>query len=271
MKHILIPHEIVDKFSLYEALEWIVYKGIPTDYDLGYTDEDMFGMSRTVFAEREYGFPQEDCIIREDPEGNQADTEIGYAEIFLALKKGVLPAYGVLNGKVTIEERLKKPVTRYRTVQDDVEEFISEHSELISPDSWRFEKIDWLDCILRTDTVHYYNIWVNRDDLFKCFPPSEPQYIKVKTRAGFIVLDEENFTPQASKNTKEKRGRPPKVDWSAFHIEMARRIKDELLPKKQESCIADMQEWCKKHYGSEPARTTVLQKVSPYYQEFVRK
>ena len=67
-----------------------------------------------------------------------------------------------------------------------------------------------------------------------------------------------------------KRGRPA-YDWDTFHLQMARRCKEGSLPTKQEALIAEMQAWCLTAWGRSVGRSTLLQKIRPYYDAFVRK
>jgi len=52
---------------------------------------------------------------------------------------------------------------------------------------------------------------------------------------------------------------------------MAKRISEGLLPEKQEAGIADMQDWCARRWGKSVGRSTLLQKIKPYYDGFIRK
>jgi hypothetical protein len=66
-----------------------------------------------------------------------------------------------------------------------------------------------------------------------------------------------------------KRGRPA-FDWDSFHLEMAKRLRVNNLPRKQEALIAEMQVWCLQAWGSDVGRSTLLQKIRPYYSAFMR-
>ena len=67
-----------------------------------------------------------------------------------------------------------------------------------------------------------------------------------------------------------KRGRPS-LDWNSFYLELTDRIKSDDLPDKQESFIAEMQDWCIKNWGQQVGRSTLLQKISPFYKKYVIK
>ena len=85
--------------------------------------------------------------------------------------------------------------------------------------------------------------------------------------AGQYILDESN--EEKIKKLK-KRGRPS-MNWGSFYLELAGRVKNGDLPKKQEAFIFEMQGWCLKNWGREVGRSTLLEKIRPFYQEYVRK
>jgi hypothetical protein len=64
-------------------------------------------------------------------------------------------------------------------------------------------------------------------------------------------------------------GRPP-LKWDDFHVEIAKRVQRGELPSKQEAYISEMQAWCVSRWGQEVGRSTLLQKIKPYYDSFVR-
>lgn len=49
---------------------------------------------------------------------------------------------------------------------------------------------------------------------------------------------------------------------------MAGRVQRGPLPAKQEALIAEMQDWCKAKWGLDVGRSTLLQKLKPYYDAF---
>ena len=63
----------------------------------------------------------------------------------------------------------------------------------------------------------------------------------------------------------------PSFRWDEFNVEIAKRARDGSLPDKQEAMIGEMQIWCKKRWDVDVARSTLLQKIKPYYDALVRK
>ena len=90
---------------------------------------------------------------------------------------------------------------------------------------------------------------------------------KVENEVIVSNVDEDEI-----KNIKmpTKRGRPS-LDWNSFYLELTDRIKSDDLPDKQESFIAEMQDWCIKNWNQQVGRSTLLQKISPFYKKYVTK
>jgi hypothetical protein len=102
----------------------------------------------------------------------------------------------------------------------------------------------------------------------KCFPPPAAEPVDgVARMANDLVQPPDGDSRPAA---RAARGRPP-LDWTTFHVEVARRIKEDTLPIKQEAGIAEMQEWCKARWHHDVGRSTVLQKLKPYYDAFLRQ
>jgi hypothetical protein len=66
------------------------------------------------------------------------------------------------------------------------------------------------------------------------------------------------------------KGRPP-FDWDSFHVEMARIYSEKGLPAKQESLIEDMKKWCRGTWGRDVGRSTLLQRIKPYYDRLAKE
>jgi hypothetical protein len=86
-----------------------------------------------------------------------------------------------------------------------------------------------------------------------------------KLNPRFLLLDDTKITAP----TRIILGRPS-FKWDEFHLEIAERLQKGVLPTKQKAFISEMQQWCKTQWGREVARSTLLQKIKPYYDAFVR-
>jgi hypothetical protein len=145
--------------------------------------------------------------------------------------------------------------------------FDMEHED-IPANFWRLDRIEWNQSSAENGESHYFHIYVKTDELMDAFPaPDGEDARSVSLVAGQYILDDS----QAIKIKKtSKRGRPS-LDWDTFFLELAGRIKNDDLPEKQEAFIAEMQDWCLEHWGQKVGRSTLLQKISPFYQRYVTK
>jgi hypothetical protein len=111
-------------------------------------------------------------------------------------------------------------------------------------------------------------ILVDTDDLIEEFPLPSSRTAKNIAQIGdnFILLGDDT---KLSASASRILGRPS-LPWDEFHLEIARRLHSGTLPSKQEAFISEMQEWCKRQWEREVARSTLLQKIKPYYDAFLR-
>lgn len=192
----------------------------------------------------------------------EAYIEVIESKFFVALREGKIRAYG-----------RKLPHHHLDKAYDLLDRkgswswFDMEHEE-IPADFWRLEGVDWYKSSAQNGENHYFHIYVKTEELMDVFPaPCGEVARSVSLIAGQYVLDDS----QAEKIKKtRKRGRPS-LDWDSFFLELAGRIKNDDLPEKQEAFIAEMQGWCLEHWGQEVGRSTLLEKISPFYQRYVTK
>ncbi len=176
--------------------------------------------------------------------------ELIEAKLFIALREGKLNA----KGKRVVEE-------------DGFDNWGDEHEE-ISSNFWRKDAIDWTMSSCKTEKNHYCHICVQTNQLLSIFPEPEAKAApSVSLVGGHYILDE--F--ETSKNLKIGRRGRPALDWDSFYLELVDRVKRGDLPPKQEAFVAEMQKWCLENWGQEPGRSTILQKISPFYKKYVRK
>jgi len=192
----------------------------------------------------------------------EAFIEVPKSKLFLALREGKLQAQGRLLPKSNLDEAIEEMDKLGSWSWTDLE------PEPIPAGFWRQKAVKWEESAAETENVHYMHIHVNTAQLMALFPPPPAEDAKsVSLVAGSYILDEAAPT----KITKTgKRGRPAE-NWDTFHLEMFDRLKTNNIPEKQEAFIQDMQAWCLKNWGKEPGRSTLLQKISPFYDRFIRK
>jgi hypothetical protein len=140
----------------------------------------------------------------------------------------------------------------------------------IRPDFWSSATIDWLESFAEDSTegraTAYGLILIEVAQLLKEFPlPNGEPYGGVSKAGGYLVL----------KSADEIRGGAklgrPSYNWDDFHLEMAKRVIKASLPNKMDACVADLQIWCEGKWNRPVGRSTLKQKIKPYYDEFMRK
>ena len=141
--------------------------------------------------------------------------------------------------------------------------------EPIPPDFWGAAEIDWGDSDAEGPTegraIAYGLILLEVAQLLKEFPlPNGELYGGVSKAGDYLVL-----TSPDEIRGGAKQGRPP-YRWDEFQLEMAKRVMRG-LPNKMEACISEMEVWCKETWNCSVGRTSLLGKIKPYYDEFVRK
>ena len=109
-------------------------------------------------------------------------------------------------------------------------------------------------------------IQVSTDDLFKVFPLPEgrPAPDVLQMGDNFVFPGELSTEPDMPPLV----GRPP-YPWDEFHVEVAKRVKEGTLWEKQDAFINDMQTWWRNRWGREVGRSTLQQKIKPYYDGLV--
>jgi hypothetical protein len=141
------------------------------------------------------------------------------------------------------------------------------HWEPIPLTFWISYKIDWAMSRAEGRGGKYGFILVDTNELIKVFPlPSLPEGSNIMKIGDQWVLPKGASVISAAGRTL---GRPP-LKWDEFHLEVAKYVQRGTLPEKQDSFIFTMEQWCKTHWGRKVGRSTILQKVKPYYDTFVR-
>jgi len=174
--------------------------------------------------------------------------ELIESKIFVALREGKLKATG-----------------RLIPAGDEESHYTDfEHTEILA-DYWKLDKIDWEQSASDNAKGHYCHICVKTEQLLSLFPPPPAEEAKsVHMIAGQYLLDDEEAERVVAQS---KRGRPSK-NWDGFYVAVMDRLMAGGLPDKQEAFISEMQDWCVKHWGSSPGRSTILEKISPIYKKF---
>jgi hypothetical protein len=187
--------------------------------------------------------------------------EIHKAELFAALRKGLVKAYG--------RNLLKHANLSDFDFSDGIEisdlwaSGIEPPLEEISPQDWYANSIDWEECHLVHNTKSAIcHILVDVESLFYNFPEPTPQIKSVMSVNGVLVDYEGNYGVGLINPNKAGR---PSYDWKSFQAEMASRLLNGSLPKLQKTCVIEMHEWCMHTWKDAPSETNLKNHISPFY------
>jgi hypothetical protein len=183
--------------------------------------------------------------------------EYPMSRIFVALREGQLRAAG----------RLLPTLDRKEAEKMGSEIFEIEPSE-IPKDFWGLQGIDFEASTAVGGARHYCHISFNTDEVLKVFPGDREVVINVERVGGALVF-ESSAKPSPLK-TQTRRGRPP-YQWEAFHHEVTALLLGKTLPEKREAAIVHFQNWFQKKMGVCPSRAAIGEKLTPYYQKYMRR
>lgn len=198
--------------------------------------------------------------------------EVPKSKLFIALRENKLKAFG----RPLTHQDVDKQIAEFeRNLQKD--QHWSWHDidfEEIPRNFWTFDRIEWMDSAARDGRSHYMHIYIDTEKLCELFPPYVESNPKVYEPEGKLLLVSGNMfwlDGDKKKIRKSSRMGRPSFDWDEFHLEITRRLQNDKVPDKQEAFIHDMRQWCVEKWGKPPGRSTISQKVSPYYTMFIRK
>jgi hypothetical protein len=140
--------------------------------------------------------------------------------------------------------------------------------ESIPREFWNSTGINWEFSCVSNHADGFGLILIDTMELLAAFPIPESRNVRRVSQVGdsFVLLDDEGNTQDAPAS---RVGRPP-YRWEEFYIEIARQIQNGTLPEKQEAMISAMQAWCLEKWGRHVGRSTLLQKIKPFYDALVR-
>lgn len=195
----------------------------------------------------------------------QRYTELFKAEIYTALRKGQLKAYGIEMPHPDLE----KANALIDLAHPDGWRMSDLPTNKIPADFWSLKTTNFEDCYAVNDHLHYRLIHVGVSSMLAFFPVEEPSVKHDMTRVGDFFLvslpDLENINFE-----KRKRGRPP-YPWGEFHVEIAALVSRDGLPKKKEAAIQYFIDWFRNKHNQSVSRSTIGEKLKPYYDRLVKK
>jgi hypothetical protein len=126
-------------------------------------------------------------------------------------------------------------------------------------------KIDWKNSAIVAGSVFCW-IHFSTEGTIAAYPiPSSTAIGNVIPVGDLYVLDTRDH---AELTTPSRRGRPP-LPWDRFHLEVAALVKADALPRKKEAAIHQFTEWFRNELGIIVSRSSIGQKLAPYYDRFV--
>lgn len=187
--------------------------------------------------------------------------EIHKAELFAAIKKGLVKTYGrnLLKGVDLSQYDFSDGVEIYDLWGSGVEQPLEEMSAQV----WHANSLHWEECQLINGTKSVFcHILVDVESLFLHFPEPSPQMKSIMSVNGVLIDYEGDHGLGIIK--ANNTGRPP-YDWKSFQAEMASRLLKNTLPRLQKTCVIEMQEWCMSKWGKTPSETNLKNNISPFY------
>ncbi len=113
---------------------------------------------------------------------------------------------------------------------------------------WIEELLDWgWSSMEYSDKIDIHSITLDFASLSECLKP-------------------QNSHSETEAQKKSKIGRPEGYLWHEFSAEIAVRADLDNLPETQAELIEQMQKWCLKKWGKEPAPSTIRLRIAPIYE-----
>jgi len=128
-------------------------------------------------------------------------------------------------------------------------------------------KIDWKSSALFGDEYTFCWIHFSTESVLAAYPiPSLPPVGTVNSLGDVYIL---NNSDNRDLTTSIRRGRPS-LPWELFHLEVASLARANALPEKKEAAIHHFESWFREELGLHVGRSSIGQKLTPYYDRFVR-
>ena len=137
----------------------------------------------------------------------------------------------------------------------------------IPPEIWLASEIDWENSAIVANSSVFHRVHFSTEAMIAAYPiPSSTVIGKVVPVGDLYVLD---ALDHVELTMPSRRGRPP-LPWDRFHLKVAALVKADALPRKKEAAIHQFAEWFRNEFGISVSRSSIGQKLAPYYDRFVR-
>ena len=216
-----------------------------------YPSEDVADRQRQL-ATRETAIAQEEEQAKWD-DACERYLEFHRSRLFLALCEGTLRCQGkLLNSRNRADAEIEAEET----------ELIENCFEDIRPALLQGGGLNWAGSFIINDKGAAVFLSLSTRELLSFHPPVKDRQISVWTSGENIFSDEESPDSKVTKS----RGRPS-FDWADFHVEVATLIAASKMPQKKEAAIQYFMEWFKREKGFSPQRSTLGEKLKPYFDK----
>lgn len=181
-----------------------------------------------------------------------------------ALKAGRIKAYGrkIVGASIEAAERNQRLNS---LVLDRIE------SKLIPASEWNLANADWDNCALQTEHHLYAAIEIHNNSLLTEFPPECEKISDGGHCDGLVITSADHKFEFADETQNSSRSGRPSKNWDAFYLELMRRFIDGNLPSKQSAAVYELRIWFQDELGEEVGLSTIAEKLSPFYNEFVSR
>lgn len=180
------------------------------------------------------------------------------SRIFVALREGRLKAEGRRLPSTDVNEALG-------ILEDEGHSTFDLALSDIPASFWTLQGINFSTSTAKNDTDHYCHICFQTEEVLSVFPGDrKPAVLVEQIGESYIISDATQSSP-----TRIKRGRPA-YPWEPFYLEVADLVRRGELPKKKEAAIEHFQQWFSQKLGVRPSRAAVGEKLTPYYNRFLR-
>lgn len=318
-----MPFDVCNYCTLIEAVEWIAYRAYPMAHD--YDNDERFYEPSTLEAfyedpedelsdlDKEFELVRNDTDVDKEKikellrrrkqeaedleESYQSEISDAKHELFIALRKGELTAYGVFFDKMkegySSSQWIEKKA--WRAVGDDddydgededesqvtnareVSSFYSENMFLnekkvqkIPQSHWKFEGISWNTGKSRSPDGRYIFIHFDFNELIRVFEEDAPELFTVEKRGKYLFYKDGDGQNLSKKFSPNKLGRKSVTDWDVVHAHIALQIqqsKDGKL-QKQDSFAQEIKDWIEVELKQIVGISTIKAKLKPYYAIF---
>jgi hypothetical protein len=180
------------------------------------------------------------------------------SQIFVALRGGRLEATGRLLPAAGKQEAL--------AILDANGQDIYKLPRTRIPETfWTLQGIDFEASAAWNETVHYCHISLITAEVISAFPGAREVVSVERVGDSFALMEAGKPMP-----SPRPRGRPS-YPWDRFHLEVAIQLQRNDMPPKKEAAIQHFQTWFAKELGIRPSRAAIGEKLTPYYEKFVRR